>query len=99
MAFLFSPETSSKLALALGTPTGVKASGVALSEEYSWYGPYVLGTPYGVSNVLPGHETDTPKIRKILVDYIAKALTGETTVESAMNECQEVLTRDFPRQP
>jgi multiple sugar transport system substrate-binding protein len=99
LIWLFSPEVTSELALALGTPTGVKASGVALSKEYSWYEPYVLATPYGVSNVLPGHQIDTPKILKMLVDYIAEALTGQTTVESAMNECQETLTRDFPRTP
>ena len=67
-----------------------------ITDEYraenSWVTVYEDLAANGVSGEVPGHETSTDEIRKIVVDYIMRAIEDPSSdVQELMTECREKL--------
>jgi len=92
--FLLEPEQANKWATISGIP-GLTFTYDAVEKENPWFEVYAEVSPYGIVRPLPGHESDTPEIRKIVADSISFAMSGKVTPKEAMNKLQEDLEKRF----
>jgi len=76
-------------------PHSIKETLNILHDKYSWYEPYEIGGPWGISDLIKGYEEQTPQIRKMLADYLAKAMGGEMSPQDAMDKLQAELEAKF----
>jgi len=92
--FLLEPEQANKWATISGIP-GLTFTYDAVQKENPWFEVYAEVSPYGIVRPLPGHESDTPEIRRIVADSISFAMSGKVTPEEAMNKLQDDLEKRF----
>ena len=92
--FLLEPEQANKWAMISGIP-GLTFTYDAVQKENPWFEVYAEVSPYGIVRPLPGHESDTPEIRRIVADSISFAMSGKVTPEEAMNKLQDDLEKRF----
>jgi len=64
-------------------------------EKYPWYQVFLEELPYAVSQFVEGHEVDTLEIRTILGEWAVKGITGEISIEEAMEKCKAELEKQF----
>lgn len=92
--FLLSPQNADKWAVVSSIP-GLESTYEAVKEEYPWFEVYGEASPHGIVRPLPGYESNTPEIRRMVADAISSAMSGQSTPEEAMNTLKQDLINRF----
>ncbi len=94
VTFLLSPEQANKWAVISSIP-GLTYTYEAVEKEYPWFKIYADVSPQGVVRMLPGYESHTPEIRRMVADAISSAMSGQQSCEDAMKRLEKDLLKRF----
>jgi multiple sugar transport system substrate-binding protein len=92
--FLLQPDQANKWAVISSIP-GLTYTYDAVQQEYPWFKVYSDVSPYGVVRMLPGYESHTPEIRRMVADAISSAMSGQESSEKAMKRLEKDLINRF----
>lgn len=92
--FLLQPEQANKWAVISSIP-GLTFTYDAVQKEYPWFEVYAKVSPYGVVRMLPGYESNTPEIRRMVADAISAAMSGQVPAKEAMEQLHKDLVNRF----
>lgn len=98
LEFMLQPEIANKWAVASAIP-GLKFTYEAVIKEYPWFQVYAEAAPYGIVEMLPKREHETPEIRKMVAESIAYAISGQISPKDAMEKLQKDLESRFGKEP
>lgn len=92
--FLLQPKQANKWAVISSIP-GLTYTYDAVQKEYPWFEVYAKVSPYGVVRMLPGYESNTPEIRRMVADAISAAMSGQVPAQEAMEQLHKDLINRF----
>jgi ABC-type glycerol-3-phosphate transport system substrate-binding protein len=92
--FMLRPEIANEWAVS-GSIPGLTYTYKAVTEAYPWFKIYEDASPFGLVRPVTGHEADTNEINKMIADSIASAMSGQQSVQEAMDNLQKELEARF----